>query len=65
MKKVWKWLIFDEVMGKSLVSCFFDSQCSTVKPFNLAAVNGSEFTRKFIFVRFILANANYTVPTLE
>ena len=27
MKKIENRLIFDEVMGKSLVSCFFDSQC--------------------------------------
>ena len=27
VKKVRKWLTFDEVMGSSLVSCFFDSGC--------------------------------------
>ena len=30
VKKCENWLIFREVIGKSLVSCFFDSKCSSV-----------------------------------
>ena len=37
----------------------------TVEPFSLAALKVCEFTCKFILALFILANPNYTFPTLE
>ena len=55
-------LIFGEVMGKSLVSCFFDSRCSVIpalRHISVGGVNGITYSKGVQFPKFFIATTAF------